>query len=64
MSAMICLDFAQDDAAHAVVLHPLDHVDVLADEHGDGDELHHLQGLVLLQPLLDLPLFCYDGSCR
>ena len=57
LPAMIDLDFAQDAAAHAVVLHPLDHVDVLADEHGDGDELHHLQGLVLLHPLLDLPLF-------
>ena len=49
-------DFAQDDAAHAVVLHPLDAVDVLAADHGHEDELDHQQYLLLLHPLLQLPL--------
>ena len=60
----IFLLFAQDDAAHVVVLHPLDDVDLEAAADGDVEGLHHLQWLVVLQPLVDLPLFCYDGSCR
>ena len=55
---------AQDDAVHVVVLHPLDDVDLEAAADGDVEGLHHLQWLVVLQPLVDLPLFCYDGSCR
>ena len=51
------IHFAQDDAAHVVVLHPLDDVDLEAAAHGDVEGLHHLQWLVVLQPLVDLPLF-------
>ena len=60
----IFLHFVQDDAAHVVVLHPLDDVDLEAAADGDVEGLHHLQWQVVLQPLVDLPLFCYDGSCR
>ena len=40
----------------AVLLLLLDHVDLQADEQGDGDELHDVLGLVLLHPLLALLL--------
>ena len=55
---MISEMYAQDDAAHAVLLLPLDDVDLEADEDDDGDEVHDVLGLVLLHPLL-LPLLFY-----
>ena len=55
---MLYIYFVQDDAAHAVLLHPLDDADLQAVDDGDGDELHHQLQALLLQHLQELTLLC------